>query len=168
MKVKKVDRSSYADDILSNILTGTDTCQTLGDEGLNNISSLPLENYNQLHCTKTKKLGAMEEIFNCSVLVMFGIKDLNSSNQMCNGSVTEKTMTYLSRATNISCPKACIEESIDTRHSFTILSDEVFEKAAKAWGLPIGLDKENTVWLDIYYATLQKEVSSVRQNLSSP
>ena len=62
---------------------------------------------------------------------------------------------------NLTCPAACIEENIDTSISFTILSDEVFNRAAKAWKLSPDLTKEQTVRMDLYFKSQQTEVTLI-------
>ena len=72
-------------------------------------------------------------------------------------------MDMMSMMTNISCPAACIEEYIETSISFTILSDEMFERSVKAWNLPNDFSKEDAVWMNLYFSSLQTEVSLARK-----
>ena len=159
MKLKRIDRRKFGTDVLSNMLLTSDKCQALPDQTENQRSSIPIKHYNQQHCQKTKMLKMFEEKFNCSILAMFGTTDLGNSVPMCNGSNTQKTMGMMEEMSNLTCPAACIEENIETSISFTILSDEVFNRAAKAWMLSPDLSKEQTVWMDLYFTSLKTEVT---------
>ena len=60
-----------------------------------------------------------------------------------------------------SCPTACLEESIDTEMSFTITSEDSHQRAWKLWQLPEGRSKEDAVFMELFYKTLDVEVTRV-------
>ena len=62
---------------------------------------------------------------------------------------------------SLSCPKACLEESIETETSFTITNQESHERAWKLWQMPEGRTKEDAVFMELFYKTLDVEVTRV-------
>lgn len=59
------------------------------------------------------------------------------------------------------CPAACIEEKIETEKSFTTVTDESHDRAWKLWQLPQGRKKEDAVFVEFFYKTLEVEVTKV-------
>ena len=59
------------------------------------------------------------------------------------------------------CPAACIEEKIVTEKSFTTVTDESHDRAWKLWQLPQGRKKEDAVFVEFFYKTLEVEVTKV-------
>ena len=86
---------------------------------------------------------------------------LETSTPMCDRSNTQKMMDMLSMMDNITCPFACISEWIDTSISFTLLSDSMFQNACKHWKICDGLTKQDAAWMDLYFTSLQTEVSTI-------
>ena len=154
MTKRRTDRSKFAKDWLL-----SDQCQTLPDQSQNKMSSIPTKHYNQQHCVKAKMMKAFEHNFNCSILSMFGTGDLDTSTSICNRSTNQKMMNAMSLMDNITCPSACIEEWIELSSSFTLLSNEIFENACSEWKGCNGLTKEEAVWMDLYFSSLQTQVS---------
>ena len=57
------------------------------------------------------------------------------------------------------CPLACEEDNIDIEMSFTILTDEIFEKAWNMWStLPRNRTKFDAVFIEIYFTSLTTQV----------
>ena len=52
------------------------------------------------------------------------------------------------------CPAACLEEKIETEKSFTTVTDEGHDRAWKLWQLPEGRRKEDAVFVEFFYKTL--------------
>ena len=59
------------------------------------------------------------------------------------------------------CPAACVEETIETEKSFTILTDDAHERAWKLWKLPEGRSKEDAVFIELFFKTLDVEVTKI-------
>ena len=57
------------------------------------------------------------------------------------------------------CPTACIEETIDTDLSFNLVSEESHNRAWKLWQLPANRTKDDAVFMELFYKTLDVEVT---------
>ena len=57
------------------------------------------------------------------------------------------------------CPTACIEETIDTHISFNLVSEESHNRAWKLWQLPANRTKDDAVFMELFYKTLDVEVT---------
>ena len=158
MKKMRTDRTKFGTDFLAKWFSLSDTCQASPDPDLNRLSSIPTEFYNQQHCTKSRKINVFEEKFNCSVMTMLGTNDLNPYYEMCNGTIMQGLMDFIENIEVEECPPACIDETVELTQSFTLLSDDLFNRAIISWNLPTGLPKEEAVWIDIYYGSKQTMV----------
>ena len=156
MTKRRTDRTKFSHD-----WSLSDQCHYEPDKSQNQMSSIPTKHYNQQQCVNTEKMKVFGQTFNCNILSMFGTGDLNTSTPMCNRSNTQKMMDMLSMMDNITCPFACISEWIDTSISFTLLSDLMFQNACKQWKICDGLTKQDAAWMDLYFTSLQTEVSTI-------
>ena len=148
MKVVRVNRTKFNIDFLFRMWFPSKKCQ-----------DIPTMYYNQQHCIMAKKMMKFEQQFKCNILSIFRTHDLNMSFPMCNGQKIHKMTSFISKIGNVdTCPVACIEEKIEMMNSFTIQSDETFEKTRKAWNMPEYLDKEDSVVMDIYFTSLTSDV----------
>ena len=57
------------------------------------------------------------------------------------------------------CPLACVEEDIATDISFTLVSEESHNRAWKLWQLPANRTKEDAVFMELFYKSLDTEVT---------
>jgi hypothetical protein len=158
MKMKRIDRTDFENDMVYNMLSKSSICQLNPNISKNHFSSIPTVYYNQQNCIKTRKIMKFQESSNCSILSLFRTHDLNMSIPTCNGSNIQQMMSSLSKMDEVICPAACIEENIETSISFTIQSDKMFEKTLKTWKLPTGLTKEDSVTMDLYFTSLMTDV----------
>ena len=112
----------------------------------------------------------------CSMIAMFGTTDLVNTQPLCNRTTMQMMMPILRRTTvnpdpeweshlETECPEQCLEEFIDTDMSFTLVSDQSHERAWKLWQLPDGRTKEDAVWMELFFKTLNTHVSSSGQIL---
>ena len=61
------------------------------------------------------------------------------------------------------CPLACEEDNIDVDMSFTILSDENFEKGWNMWSqLPRNRTKYDALFMEIYFASLRTQAKVIQ------
>ena len=153
MQKKRTDRTKFSEDFVANWLSHSDSCEMSPEEGLNRFSSIPTVFYNQQHCTKTRKINVFERQFNCSIMPMFGIDDLNTSNDLCNGTITQQLTDTTESIEVDECLPACIDETVELTNSFTLFSEDLFKQAVATWHLPDGLLKEDVVWLEIFYGS---------------
>ena len=58
------------------------------------------------------------------------------------------------------CPLACKKETIDTDISFTLMSEESARRAFKMWGMPANRTKDDVVFMELFFKTLDTEVCS--------
>ena len=136
------------------------------------FSSLPLRYYDQDHCQRLEIMKMFYKMNNCRVLPLYGTLDLVSNDTMpiCGREAMWTMMPMLRmRSSNPDmdammaeaesrCPRDCWQEKIDMQMSFTILSDENFEKAWKIWPLPPNRTKFDAVFMELFYTTLAAEV----------
>ena len=62
-------------------------------------------------------------------------------------------------ATQLTCPKACIEEQVETSVSFTMLSEEHIESVSTAWNLTkLANSKDDIVIMEVYFSSSLIEV----------
>ena len=108
----------------------------------------------------------------CRVLPLYGTLDLvtNDTMPICGREAMWTMMPILRmRSKNPEmdammteaesrCPRDCWQEKIDMQMSFTILSDETFEKAWKIWPVPPNRTKFDAVFMELFYTTLAAEV----------
>ena len=135
MKMKRINRTEFKNDMIFNIWSKSRICQSNPDRSKNHMSTVPTMYYNQQHCITTKKMMKFQESFNCSILSLFRTHDLNMTIPLCNGSNIQQMMSSLSKMDDVTCPAACIEENIETSISFTIQSEKLFEKTVLLiWG----------------------------------
>ena len=59
------------------------------------------------------------------------------------------------------CPQACFEDEIETEISFTLLSDENFQKAWNIWPVPPNRTKYDAVFMDLYFTSFNTVVKLV-------
>ena len=57
------------------------------------------------------------------------------------------------------CPISCIEETIDTHLSFNLVSEESHNRAWKLWQLPANRTKDDAVFMELFYKTMDVEVT---------
>ena len=163
MNVKKTDRSKLKEDFISKLLGQPDQCQDTPDEHEAKISSIPMKEYNQQHCIKTKGMKIFEKTHNCSIFPLFGTNDLDSPMPICNITKIQMLMKSMSlmrmnNASLLTCPEACIEEQVVTSVSFTVLSDEQVQSSSAAWNLT-KLNKEDVVIMDLFFSSSEIDVS---------
>ena len=107
----------------------------------------------------------------CSMIAMFGTTDLVNTQPLCNRTTMQMMMPILRRTTvnpnpeweshlETECPEQCLEEFIDTDMSFTLVSNKSHDQAWKLWQLPEGRTKEEAVWMELFFKTLNTHVSS--------
>ena len=112
-----------------------------------------------------------EKMMGCSMIAMFGTTDLVNTQPLCNRTTMQMMMPILRRTTvnpdpeweshlETECPEQCLEEFIDTDMSFTLVSDKSHDQAWKLWQLPQGRTKEEAVWMELFFKTLNTHVSS--------
>ena len=58
------------------------------------------------------------------------------------------------------CPLACKKETIDTDISFTLMSEESARRAFRMWGMPANRTKDDVVFMELFFKTLDTEVCS--------
>ena len=128
--------------------------------------------YDQDHCQRLEIMKMFYKMNNCRVLPLYGTLDLVSNDTMpiCGREAMWTMMPMLRmRSSNPDmdammaeaesrCPRDCWQEKIDMQMSFTILSDENFEKAWKIWPLPQNRTKFDAVFMELFYTTLAAEV----------
>ena len=162
MKVKKTDRSKLKEDFISKLIGQTDQCQDTPDEHAGKISSIPMKEYNQQHCIKTKGMQIFENTHNCSIFPLYGSNDLDSPQPICNITkiqllMKSMTMMRMNNASLLTCPEACIEEKVETIMSFTVLSDHQVQSSSAAWNLT-KLNKEDVVIMDLFFSSSEIDV----------
>lgn len=59
---------------------------------------------------------------------------------------------------NVRCPSACLETKVDTGISYTPFSDESWEKAVDAWGIPPGVPRQSIMIVSLHLNSLNVEV----------
>ena len=57
------------------------------------------------------------------------------------------------------CPQACIQETVEADISYTLLSEEIAARAFKMWGMPEDRTKDDVVFMELFFKTLETEVS---------
>lgn len=57
------------------------------------------------------------------------------------------------------CPQACVSESVEADISFTLMSEETAARAFKMWGMPEDRTKDDVVFMELFFKTLETEVS---------
>ena len=58
------------------------------------------------------------------------------------------------------CPLACKKETIDTDISFTLMSEESARRAFRMWRMPANRTKDDVVFMELFFKTLDTEVCS--------
>ena len=140
-------------------------------------SSVPFLSYSQSFCQRKLSIKKFEGMMGCSMLAMFGTTDLVNTLPMCNRTTMQMMMPILRRSTvnpdaeweahlEEECPQQCLEEYIDTDMSFNLVSDHSHERAWKLWQLPEGRTKEDAVWMELFFKTLNTHVSQLWSGLS--
>ena len=171
--MKKTDRSKCKNDLTSQLLGESDQCQDAPDEEEIKMSSIKTKEYNQQHCIKSKGMKMFEAAHKCSIFPLFGTNDLDSPLPMCGRSNIQKLMKMMSKmkkdnATLLTCPKACIEEHVETSVSFTSLSEEQVKSTSTAWNLTkLAHSKDDVVIMEVYFSSSQTEVRKIRGKNSS-
>ena len=119
--------------------------------------------------------------YNCSILPLYGTLDLlkvrnlqlrppspsvtlQDPQTVCDRWRMQKIMPMMRKMSQRfrDCPLACVEEHIHTDISFTLFSDQTFNTAWKLWNLPANRTKEDSVWMEIYYASLTTQVTKFK------
>ena len=57
------------------------------------------------------------------------------------------------------CPQACVRETVEADISFTLMSDESAARAFKMWGMTRERTKDDVVFMELFFKTLETEVS---------
>ena len=57
------------------------------------------------------------------------------------------------------CPQACIQETVEADISFTLMSEESAARAFRMWGMPEDRTKDDVVFMELFFKTLEAEVS---------
>ena len=57
------------------------------------------------------------------------------------------------------CPQACVSETVEADISFTLMSEETAARAFKMWGMPEDRTKDDVVFMELFFKTLETEVS---------
>ena len=130
----------------------------------NFLSSLPLSAYNRIHCQRKELMKKFTMMYNCSILPLYGTLDKVEGGPLpvCGRMIMQKMM-YMMRSMPLDtpkCPKACVEEHVETHQSFTLLSDDAVKRVGTLWNLPANMSKEDCVWLELYYKTLTTQVTA--------
>ena len=159
----RTDRTAFHPDSADFLISADQHCSAGPDLQENSLSSLPLQDYNQLHCQRMKLMKKFTMMFNCTVLPLYGTLDLSEDLlPVCGREVMQKMMPMM-RSISLNhpqCPVACLVEQVETENSFTLLSDESFNMAWKLWKLPgENRTKEDCVWVELYYKTLTTKVT---------
>ena len=169
----KTDRSKCKNDLTSQLLGESDQCQDAPDEEEIKKSTIKTKEYNQQHCIKSKGMEMFEAAHKCSIFPLFGTNDLDSPLPMCNRSNIQKLMKMMNKmkkdnATLLTCPKACIEEHVETSVSFTSLSEEQVKSTSTAWNLTkLAHSKDDVVIMEVYFSSSQTEVGKISKKNSS-
>ena len=162
----RTDRTAYHPDSADFLVPADQHCRAGPDLQENSLSSLPLQDYNQLHCQRMKLMEKFSMMFNCTVLPLYGTLDLSEELlPVCGREVMEKMMPMMRTISldHPECPRACLAEHVETEKSFTLLSDESFSMAWKLWKLPgEKRTKEDCVWVELYYKSLTTEVTKFK------
>ena len=143
---------------------------------IHSCSSVPFLSYSQSFCQRKLSIKKFEGLMGCSMLAMFGTTDLVNTLPMCNRTTMQMMMPILRSSTvnpdaeweahlEEECPQQCLEEYIDTDMSFNLVSDQSHERAWKLWQLPEGRTKEDAVWMELFFKTLNTHVSQLWSGL---
>lgn len=63
------------------------------------------------------------------------------------------------------CPQACIQETVEADISYTLLSEEIAARAFKMWGMPEDRTKDDVVFMELFFKTLETEVRGTNGRL---
>ena len=163
----RTDRTAFHPDTADVLITTDQQCRAGPDTEENMFSSLPLRDYNQMHCQRKMLMKKFSMMYNCSILPLYGTLDLVEGGPLpvC-GRKEMQWMMPMMRSISLhhpDCPTACLAETVDTEHSFTLLSDDSFSMAWKLWNLPgENRTKEDCVWLELYYKSLTTKVTEFK------
>ena len=73
----------------------------------------------------------------------------------------EKAMSGNNEEDDLECPTACHEEEIVTDISFSIMTDDEFEKAWNMWTeVPKNRTKFDAVFMELYFTSLTAQVQT--------
>ena len=56
------------------------------------------------------------------------------------------------------CPQACVMETVEADISFTLMSEETAARAFRMWGMPEDRTKDDVVFMELFFKTLETEV----------
>ena len=109
----------------------------------------------------------------CRILPLFGTLDLvtNDTMPVCRREAMWSMMPMMRmrgedpvigatmKEAEAKCPRDCWQEEIHLQTSFTIMSDENFEKAWALWAhLPRNRTKLDAVFMELFYESMTAEV----------
>ena len=162
----RTDRTAFHPDMADILITTDQQCRAGPDTEENMFSSLPLRDYNQMHCQRKMLMKKFSMMFNCSILPLYGTLDKVEGGPLpvCGRKIMQMMM-YMMRSMPMDtpkCPMACVEEHVETHQSFTLLSDNSVKRVGNLWKLPGNMSKEDCVGLELYYKTLTTQVTTFK------
>ena len=132
-----------------------------------------MKHYDQDHCKRMQLMKMLKMQNKCQILPLYGTLDLvtNDTMPVCRREAMwsmmpmmrmrseDPVMDAMMQEAEARCPRDCWQEEIQLQTSFTIMSDENFEKAWALWAhLPRNRTKLDAVFMELFFESMIAEV----------